>query len=45
MMIASGDINPSASKLGLVRIAYEGDCDLGAEISDGVIRVTAERDF
>ena len=34
-----------SSKLGLVRIAYEGDCDLGAEISNGVIRVTAERDF
>jgi hypothetical protein len=33
------------SKLGLVRIAYEGDCDLGAELSNGVIRVTAERDF
>jgi hypothetical protein len=35
----------SVSKLGLVRIAYEGDCDLGAEVSNGVLRVTAEREF
>ena len=42
--IAKGPVG-SGSKLGLVRIAYEGDCDLGAEVSNGVIRVTAERDF
>jgi hypothetical protein len=45
LQIASGTIAPGSSKLGLVRIAYEGDCDLGAEVSNGVIRVTAERDF
>ena len=43
--IAKGPMTGGASKLGLVRIAYEGDCDLGAEVSNGVIRVTAERDF
>jgi len=45
LQIANETITPGSSKLGLVRIAYEGDCDLGAEISNGVIRVTAERDF
>jgi len=43
--IAKAPMGQGSSKLGLVRIAYEGDCDLGAEVSNGVIRVTAERDF
>ena len=45
LQIAQGPSMGGTSKLGLVRIAYEGDCDLGAEVSNGVIRVTAERDF
>ncbi len=34
--------NPSGSKLGLVRIAYEGNCRLGAEIINNSLRVTAQ---
>ena len=30
------------SKLGLVRIAYEGNCSLQAELNEGVLRITAE---
>jgi hypothetical protein len=45
LQIAADTTSRTPSKLGLVRIAYEGDCDLGAEVSNGVIRVTAERDF
>ena len=45
LQIAADTGSRAPSKLGLVRIAYEGDCDLGAEVSNGVIRVTAERDF
>jgi two-component sensor histidine kinase len=32
----------STSKLGLVRIAYEGNCRLGAEVVNDSLRVTAE---
>jgi two-component sensor histidine kinase len=34
--------NSSTSKLGLVRIAYEGNCRLGAEVVNDSLRVTAE---
>ena len=38
--------NPSlASRLGLVRIAYEGGCKLAAELTGGVLTVTAEVDI
>jgi hypothetical protein len=35
----------SPSRLGLVRIAYEGSCTLRAELSGGVVRVTADSVF
>jgi hypothetical protein len=34
--------DPDVSKLGLVRMAYEGRCMLAAELLDGTVRVTAE---
>lgn len=34
--------DPEVSKLGLVRVAYEGRCVLTAELIDGAVRVTAE---
>lgn len=40
--VAAADRDPSTSKLGLVRIAYEGDCKLTAELVGGVMRVRAE---
>jgi hypothetical protein len=40
--VASAERDPAASKLGLVRIAYEGNCMLSAEITRGVLRVQAE---
>jgi hypothetical protein len=40
--IAESDREPSDSKLGLVRIAYEGNCLLAAEMTLGVLRVQAE---
>jgi hypothetical protein len=40
--IAAADRQPGNSKLGLVRIAYEGNCMLSAELSRGVLRVQAE---
>jgi hypothetical protein len=40
--VASTDRDPSDSKLGLVRIAYEGNCMLSAELTRGVLRVQAE---
>jgi hypothetical protein len=40
--IAEVDRDPSSSKLGLVRIAYEGNCSLTAELASGVLRVQAE---
>lgn len=33
---------PGKSKLGLLRIAYEGNCTLTAELARGVLRVQAE---
>jgi hypothetical protein len=40
--IAAADHDRSNSKLGLVRIAYEGNCMLTAELTRGVLRVQAE---
>jgi hypothetical protein len=40
--VAAADRDPSHSKLGLVRIAYEGNCLLTAELTSGVLRVQAE---
>jgi hypothetical protein len=34
--------DPDVSKLGLVRVAYEGRCTLEAEELEGAVRVTAE---
>lgn len=35
-------VDPDVSKLGLVRIAYEGRCTITAVMVEGAIRVTAE---
>ena len=40
--VADIDREPGKSKLGLVRIAYEGNCTLTAELARGVLRVQAE---
>jgi hypothetical protein len=40
--IAEADRAPGNSKLGLVRIAYEGNCQLSAELVRGILRVQAE---
>ena len=40
--IAAADRDPGCSKLGLVRIAYEGNCLLTADLARGVLRVQAE---
>ncbi|HET9625656.1 MAG TPA: hypothetical protein VFP84_30030 [Kofleriaceae bacterium] len=40
--IAAAGPEPSHSKLGLVRIAYEGNCRLTAELVRGVLHVQAE---
>jgi hypothetical protein len=40
--IAGGSREPGDSKLGLVRIAYEGNCKLTAELVRGVLHVQAE---
>jgi hypothetical protein len=40
--IADADRAPGNSKLGLVRIAYEGNCLLSAELIRGILRVQAE---
>ncbi len=39
--IASAEDDPGASKLGLVRVAYEGNCTLQAEVIGSTLRVTA----
>jgi hypothetical protein len=43
--IAEGQGDIDASRLGLVRIAYEGNCRLHAELSNGMLRVTADATF
>jgi len=40
--IAAADRDPGSSKLGLVRIAYEGNCKITAELDRGILRVQAE---
>jgi hypothetical protein len=40
--IAESEREPRDSKLGLVRVAYEGNCLLSAELTRGVLRVQAE---
>jgi hypothetical protein len=40
--VAAADREVGNSKLGLVRIAYEGNCTLTAELARGVLRVQAE---
>jgi hypothetical protein len=40
--VAAAARAPGDSKLGLVRIAYEGNCQLTAELVRGVLRVQAE---
>ena len=40
--IAASGRDPGNSKLGLVRIAYEGNCTLTAELARGMLRVQAE---
>jgi hypothetical protein len=40
--VAEADRAAGNSKLGLVRIAYEGNCQLSAELVRGVLRVQAE---
>jgi hypothetical protein len=40
--VAAAERQPGNSKLGLVRIAYEGNCTLTAEVARGMLRVQAE---
>ena len=40
--IAQAEREPDASGLGLVRIAYEGNCTIAAEVSGSTLRVTAQ---
>ena len=43
MSETQGDLD--GSRLGLVRIAYEGNCTLRAEVAGGVLKVTADSSF
>jgi hypothetical protein len=43
--IAADQGDLSRSRLGLVRIAYEGSCTLRAEVDDDVLKVTADSVF
>jgi len=40
--IANSDGDPEKSKLGLVRVAYEGDCSLSTSVEDGLLTIVAE---
>lgn len=40
--VAAAPRSLERSQLGLARVAYEGNCDLCAEVGDGSVRVTAE---
>ena len=44
-LLELGTSQHAASKLGLVRVAYEGECELSAEVKDGSVRVTADLEF
>jgi hypothetical protein len=41
LQIAQEDTEESPSRLGLVRIAFEGNCRLSMAIDNGVVSVTA----
>ena len=41
LQIAQEDVEESPSRLGLVRIAFEGNCRLGVSIDKGIVTVTA----
>jgi hypothetical protein len=41
LQIAQEDVEGSPSRLGLVRIAFEGNCRLGLSIDNGIVTVTA----
>ncbi len=41
MLAIAQDINESASRLGLIRIAFEGNCRLSARLAKGAVTVTA----
>lgn len=45
LQIAQNDEDESPSRLGLVRIAFEGNCRLDAKIVDGHVTVTAALDL
>jgi hypothetical protein len=42
---SSDDIDAAPSRLGLVRIAFEGNCRLAATVEDGTVTVTAALDL
>jgi hypothetical protein len=45
MLQIAQDDNESASRLGLVRIAFEGNCRLAAKLAGGAVTVTATLTF
>ena len=45
LQIAQNEEDTSPSRLGLVRIAFEGNCKLDARIADGTVTVTASLDL
>lgn len=45
LQIAQNEEETSPSRLGLVRIAFEGNCRLAAKIEDGTVTVTAALDL
>ena len=45
MQIASSDEEGAPSRLGLVRIAFEGNCRLAARVGGGAVTVTAALDL
>lgn len=45
LQIAQNDEDTSPSRLGLVRIAFEGNCRLAATVKDGTVTVSAALDL
>jgi len=45
LQIAQNEEDTSPSRLGLVRIAFEGNCKLAAKIENGTVTVTAALDL
>ncbi|MBA3462844.1 MAG: hypothetical protein H0T46_23010 [Deltaproteobacteria bacterium] len=45
LQIAQNDEDEQPSRLGLVRIAFEGNCRLHAKVADGTVTVTAALDL